>query len=92
MFLRGELDISTEEQARRILLSEARSRTSMTLDMSEITFCDSTGLKLVTEVLHALPKGGRLQIVGANRRLRKLFDVSGLSRHPAVLVRTATPG
>jgi anti-sigma B factor antagonist len=89
--LRGELDMAAQDRARRILLPEARNRSFLTLDLSQLTFCDSTGLNLMVEVLFALPKGGRLQVLGANRSIRKLFDVSGLSRHPAVLVRSPTP-
>ena len=91
MYLRGELDMSTEDRARRILLPVARNRSSLTLDVSQLTFCDSTGLSLVIEILFSLPKGGRLHVLGASRGIRKLFEVSGLSRHPAVLVRSADP-
>jgi anti-sigma B factor antagonist len=86
VYLRGELDVSTEPEARSIVLVEAGRGLSLTLDMSKLTFCDSTGLKLVMQALLALRKGGRLRVVGANRYLRKLLEISGLGRHPAVLV------
>ena len=91
VYLRGELDMSTEDRARRILLPIAGNHSSLTLDLSQLTFCDSTGLNLMLEILFSLPKGGRLQVLGASRSIRKLFEVSGLSRHPAVLVRSPDP-
>lgn len=86
VYLRGELDFSTEPEARSTLLAEAGGRPSLTLDVSRLEFCDSTGLKLVIQAMRAQPSGGRLRVIGANRSIRKLFEVSGLSRHPRVLV------
>ena len=86
VYLRGELDFSREREARSTLLAEAERRLSLTLDVTKLRFCDSTGLKLVMEAMLAQPPGGRLRVIGANRSIRKLLEVSGVSRHPAVLV------
>lgn len=86
VYLRGELDFSNEREARSTLLAEAGGRLSLTLDVSRLEFCDSTGLKLVIQAMRAQPNGGRLRVIGANRSIRRLFEVSGLSRHPRVLV------
>ena len=93
LFLRGELDLAAEVPATRILLSKASRQPSLTLDLSGLTFCDSTGLRLLGEVVRRLPQDGLLRIVGANRAVQRLLNVSGLNRHPRVeVVQRPEPG
>jgi anti-anti-sigma factor len=87
VYLRGDLDLSVEDRAARVLLSEAHRGRSLTLDLSALTFCSSAVVRVVAEAVLVLGEGSTLQVIGASRSIRKLFDISGVSRHPAVLIR-----
>jgi len=76
----GEIDVFTapdldEEIAR--LVSEGRS--TLVVDLSQVTFLDSTGLGVLVKGLKATREaGGGLRLVVTTDRIRKIFDITGL--------------
>lgn len=51
--VRGELDLSTVERVRgRLDIALAEGSETVVLDLSGVTFCDSSGIKLVVESDH----------------------------------------
>lgn len=79
--LRGELDIGTSEQLRQVVSGSGWAGRTVTLDLSEVTFCDSTGLAALIAV-HKSVSGvsGRLVLSAPVPRVRHLFTITGLSR------------
>lgn len=78
--LRGELDLSTVEQVedelRRI---EDRSDKLLVIDLSGLTFLDSTGLRLmVTADQRARRSGRRLAIVKGPEAVHRVFTITKL--------------
>jgi len=74
--LRGELDLSTAEKVERELQRVEQSEPPLVvLDLSELTFLDSTGLRL---------------IVGADRRARESNRRLTVVRGPATVQRVFT--
>ncbi len=74
--LRGELDLSTAEKVERELRRIEKAGTKLVvLDLSALTFLDSTGLRL---------------IVGADQRARRLDRRLAVVRGPATIQRVFT--
>jgi anti-sigma B factor antagonist len=67
--------------------SPGRCTTSMIVDLSDVTFLDSSGLRaLIDADITAMRFGGRVVIVGARGIVRRCLEVSGVldhMQHPA---------
>ena len=77
--LRGELDLSTIEQLESAVSSGVDGRPELVvLDLRDLTFLDSTGLRLMLR-LHARLEsvGGRLVLVAGPRRVQRVFELTG---------------
>jgi anti-sigma B factor antagonist len=76
----GEIDIATAPSLREKLhnlLAEGRS--SLIIDLDEVTFLDSTALGVLVGVLkRARTEGGELRIVSNQPRVRKVFEITRL--------------
>ncbi|HEX6472027.1 MAG TPA: STAS domain-containing protein [Streptosporangiaceae bacterium] len=81
--LRGELDLAGAADLRsrlRAACAEARGRVA--LEMSELSFIDSTGLSVLVEYHEkARAAGGRLLLVAPHPGVVKVLGVTGLDRH-----------
>lgn len=78
--LRGELDLSTvdklQSELRRL---EAASPPLLVLDLSKLTFLDSTGLRCVlTADERARESGRRLVIVRGPEPVQRVFEITRL--------------
>jgi anti-anti-sigma factor len=79
--LAGELDISNaahaEEELRR---AEERQPSVLVLDLSELAFMDSTGLRLVVSAdQRAREAGRRLAIVQGPDPIKRVFEITRLA-------------
>ena len=76
----GEIDLATVGRLRaRIaeLLSAGFSR--LVLDLQDVTFMDSTGLRLVLELVHASRDDHwELSVIGVTRAVHRVFELSGV--------------
>lgn len=77
----GEVDVSTAPELRERLLSVAdRGYTLAVVDLSEVTFVDSTALGvLVSGVKRLRGVGGDLRLVVTQARISKIFEITGLT-------------
>ena len=78
----GELDVYTAPELRaglHDLLSEGVTR--VTLDLTDLSFIDSTGLGVVVGMLKRLRENdGDLVVRSPSRATRKVLDITGLSQ------------
>jgi anti-anti-sigma factor len=76
----GELDLATVEEAREVVAQARRRQPGLLrLDLSELTFLDSSGLHLVLQVHAACRAEGReLEIVPGPRNVQRVFDLAGV--------------
>lgn len=76
----GELDIATVDVLERALLeAEQTDAELIVLDLSGLTFIDSTGLRLVLDVNERC--GGtvdRLRVIAGSPAVERLLDIVGL--------------
>jgi anti-anti-sigma factor len=77
---RGELDIATADELRHRLLAALAGNPVVVADLSEVTFCDCSGLRVIEDARRAAARGGRtLLLRGAGDRVRRLFELTGLA-------------
>lgn len=80
--VKGELDLATApvlDDELRGLLADGTCR--LTVDLSEMTFIDSTGLTTLVRALSAAREGGGDIVLHAPQRcVRKVFEISGTDR------------
>ena len=91
--LRGELDLSTvskvEAELRR---AEASEPSLLVLDLSELNFLDSTGLRLiVTTDQRARESGRRVAVVKGPDAVQRVFAITRLDERLEMLDQGADP-
>ncbi|WP_328375021.1 STAS domain-containing protein [Micromonospora zamorensis] len=79
--LTGELDLSTApELSAAIDRLTAAGETRVLLDLTDLTFCDSTGMAVfVRGDNRAAVEGGWLRLTGASGRVERVLRVTGLA-------------
>ena len=68
---------ATVERFRNALL-EAQGSPRVVVDLSAVTFLDSSGLHALVAAYHRVPAGGELRVVGLRPNVRKVFEITGL--------------
>jgi anti-sigma B factor antagonist len=88
---RGEIDRSTASRLSDALRRATFGATgSITVDMCEVTFMDSSGVSVLLNAVRRLTRRGRrMSLVCPRGELLRLFELSGLSA--ALDVRAAPP-
>lgn len=78
----GEVDLETASQLGDHALAALQEVSAhLVLDLTEVTFMDSTGLKvLLTIQRRAELAGGSMSVAGASRSVRKIFGLTGLDQ------------
>lgn len=78
----GEVDLETASSLAEHALDALRDVSPhLVLDLSRVTFMDSTGLKaLITIKRRSELAGGSFAVSGAGRSVRKLLNVTGLDQ------------
>jgi len=78
--LSGELDLATAAEVERELEHvEATDAESIVLDLSELTFMDSTGVRLlVTAHARARADSNRLTLLRGGRAVQRILQLSGV--------------
>ena len=80
--LAGEFDLhSGPEFERRVLEALGRSATDLLIDLSEVSFIDSTTIGILMRTRKRLaPLGGRVVVVTSDRNILRLFEITALDR------------
>lgn len=78
----GEIDIATSTQLRQAIDEVVRAGAiDVVLDLRQVTFMDSSGRSVVVGRLKMLRRvDGRLSVVGADAKIRRIFEVTGLDQ------------
>ncbi|WP_335872377.1 anti-sigma factor antagonist [Bacillus sp. 2205SS5-2] len=78
----GEIDAYTAPKLREdlLLLVDQKEQVVMNVDLSEVTYMDSTGLGVFVGLFKQLKaQNGELYLTGLSDRLKRLFEITGLS-------------
>lgn len=77
----GELDYEVSPQLRARLMGAIKSgRQRLVLDLSEVTFIDSTAIGVLAGAVARLDKvgGGSLAVVSTHEKVLQIFEITGL--------------
>lgn len=78
----GEIDVSTVSALREALQEAARSSQRTVLDLTEVSFLDSTGVGAILSAVRANlveHKGGTLCLVGPSGLVLRVLTITGLT-------------
>ena len=80
--VRGEIDLAAAERLEQALKSVQDAPSEVTiLDLREVTFLDSTGLRTITSAdARARKDGHELRIVRGSDQVQKLLHVTGMDK------------
>lgn len=80
--LEGEFDLHTGSQfERRVLEALGRGASQLVIDLSSVSFVDSTTIGILMRTRKRLtPLKGRLLVVCPDRNLMRLFEITALDR------------
>ena len=82
--VRGDLDMATAPMLERVLAGWER-RAKLVVDLSECTFVDSAGLRLLTRAAReAEENGGTVALVVVDPGIRRVLEITGLDAALAV--------
>ncbi len=80
--LAGELDLYNAHEVREVLLEHcARAPERLVVDLSEVSFVDSTALGVLIEARTKLPNRRAFLIAAPRVETRRALEISGLDRH-----------
>ncbi|MCM3006666.1 STAS domain-containing protein [Priestia koreensis] len=79
--LAGEIDAYTAPELKKRFMSITENKNpDITVDFTNVSYMDSTGLGVFIALLKAVKANdGSLQFVGVSDRLKRLFDITGLT-------------
>jgi anti-sigma B factor antagonist len=85
VILHGELDLATVDEAREALRS-VLSKRSVTLDLRNLRFIDTTGLRLILEIdALARQDGFNFFVVRGPATVQRIFAITGMEDHVAFI-------
>jgi anti-sigma B factor antagonist len=89
---RGDIDLSTLAKATAALDTARQGAAAVLLDLSDVGFMDTSGLRLVIEEqLRAAAGGYRFAVVRGPRKVQRLFEIAGFVSDDELFVESPTP-
>jgi anti-sigma B factor antagonist len=85
--LSGELDLATAPQLDAALLLEASAPGELRLDLSELTFVDSSGMGTILAHARSRNGAGPVVLVDPPERFVRALEIMGVEQHPGIEVR-----
>ena len=82
----GELDVATTPQL-RAAFQGAVFADQPVLDLSELTFVDSCGIRAILELARTQNGNGPVIIVNPSHAVSRVFDIIGIDQHAGVELR-----
>ncbi|HUA46530.1 MAG TPA: STAS domain-containing protein [Solirubrobacteraceae bacterium] len=77
---RGDIDLSTVARAAEAMDAARASRGSVYLDLREVGFMDTSGLRLIIEEQQrAVASGYRFAVFPGPPKVQRLFEIAGLA-------------
>lgn len=79
--LTGEIDIAVRDEVLAKLQAAAKQSDIVDVDLSTVTYADSTALGLLIGLRNQLrQRGGKVRLISPTARVRKLLELAGLDR------------
>jgi anti-anti-sigma factor len=76
----GELDMATQGELRAVLERAAAESSAVTLDLGELRFLDTSGLRLILETAEASRRDGfAFSVLPGAEPVQRLFAIAGVT-------------
>ena len=86
--LAGELDLATAPGLTEALLDFASSEGEVHLDLSEVSFLDSSGLRVILALARSrADNGSSVILLDPSVAVVRIFQIMGIDEHPVVEIR-----
>ena len=88
--LAGELDLfSSSELA--LALADLDGNDPIHLDLSELTFIDSSGIRAILAFARSRNGSGPVVLMNPSQPVRRAIEIVGLDQHPSIEIRLRDP-
>ena len=77
--LSGRLDTNTSSDLDREVKSDLSSINKLNIDMNELDYISSAGLRVLLSLQKIMNKQGEMTLCGVNRTVMEIFEVTGFS-------------
>jgi anti-sigma B factor antagonist len=79
--LKGEIDLESSPVARELLLSSVAGKRNLLVDLSAVTYIDSSGVASMVEALQASKKNGtQFALAAASEAARRVLELARLDK------------
>ena len=79
--LKGDVDLESSPAAREVLLKSVDGADKVLVDLSSVTYIDSSGVASLVEALQAAKRnGGRFALVAASDPTRRVLELARLDK------------
>ena len=75
----GRLDTTTAPELERELKESLDGVTALTLDMAELEYISSAGLRVLLSAQKIMNKQGEMKVIHVNESIMEIFEVTGFS-------------
>lgn len=82
----GEMDISNAETLAAVLEGKADGEGDITLDLSELTFIDSSGIRVFLRAMDRLEGRGKLILLSPTSSVRHVLSLMGLEDRGSIII------
>ena len=77
--LKGRLDTTTAPELEKELKTCLDGVTDLTLDMANLDYISSAGLRVLLSAHKTMMKQGQMKVINASEIVKEVFDVTGFS-------------
>jgi anti-anti-sigma factor len=85
--LAGELDLAAAPRLTEALLDFASSEGEVHLDLSEVGFLDSSGLRAILALARSRGDAGSVVLLDPPAAIVRIFEIMGIDEHPGIEIR-----
>lgn len=79
--LAGELDLSTVPRMEALLVEQLRERSRVIVDLTELSFIDSSGIGILIQASRAFANGSQMHVViGRGSQVERVFSIARIDQ------------
>lgn len=76
----GRIDTVTAPELEKYALDHMEGITEMALDLADVEYVSSAGLRALLQIHKDMSKQGKLKLLNINTVVKEIFDMTGFSR------------
>ena len=76
----GRIDTITAPELEKFALEHMEGITEMVLDLADVEYVSSAGLRALLQIHKNMSKQGKLKLLNINPNVKEIFDMIGFSR------------